>query len=70
MKTPDDANEYGCCCECGYPLVPVWFTEEEYVTKDGMMWKTGRTRRAVDYLLCENCLHKECVDESFDKPWR
>ncbi len=70
MKTPDKSNEYGCCCKCGHSLVPVWFTEEEYVTKDGIMCKTGRTRRAVDYLFCENCLHKECVDESFDKPWR
>lgn len=54
--------KYGNCSECGSSLIPVWFIEEEY--------ETGRTRKAVDYLFCPNCLNKECVDDSFDGPWR
>ena len=62
-------NKYGNCCRCDAPLQPVWFTEEEYRTKYGHMYKTGRKRSAVDYLICPVCLHKECVDDSFDGGW-
>lgn len=60
---------YGMCSECGTPLEPVWFTEEEYKTINGCMYKTGRKRRAVDYLICSCCLRKVCVDDSFDGNW-
>lgn len=62
-------NIYGGCSECGTPLEPVWFTEEEYKTVNGCIFKTGRKRRAVDYLVCPNCFHKEIVDNSFDGNW-
>lgn len=62
---------YGNCPECGYPLEAVWFTEEEYkVTSFGSQYKTGRKRRAVDYLICDICGKKQCVDDSFDGAWR
>ncbi len=62
---------YGDCPECGYPLTPVWFTEEEYKTTPfGSQYKTGRKRRAVDYLFCDVCWKKHCVDDSFDGAWR
>lgn len=62
---------YGNCPECGYPLEAVWFTEEEYkVTYFGSQYKTGRKRRAVDYLICDVCWKKQCVDDSFDGAWR
>lgn len=68
------ANEkvyFGDCPNCGSPLNAVWFTEEEYkITDFGAMYRTGRKRRAVDYLLCEYCGKKQCVDDSFDGPWR
>ena len=60
---------YGMCSECGTPLKPVWFTEEEYKTINGCMYKTGRKRRAVDYLICSCYLRKVCVDDSFDGNW-
>lgn len=63
-------SKYGNCSECGSSLIPVWFIEEEYIIRDGIMYETGRTRKAVDYLFCPNCLNEECVDESFDGPWR
>ena len=63
-------SKYGECFECGSSLIPVWFIEKEYITKDGIMYETGRTRRAVDYLFCPNCFNKECVDDSFDGPWK
>lgn len=61
---------YGNCSKCSAPLEPVWFTEEEYKVENGIMYKTGRKRRAVDYLECPYCLHIETVDDSFDGPWR
>lgn len=62
---------FGDCPECGYPLEAVWFTEKEYkVTSFGSQYKTGRKRRAVDYLLCNVCGKKQCVDDTFDGAWR
>lgn len=63
------ANIYGECRMCGATLEPVWFTEEEYKTTDGIMYKTGRKRKAVNYLECPYCLHIETVDDSFDGDW-
>ena len=63
-------SKYGNCPRCGALLHPVWFTEEEYEVQNGITYKTGRTRTAVDYLICENCFQKITVDDSFDKPWR
>lgn len=69
MKNTDNCI-YGYCSECGYPLVPIWFREIEYdESYSGYPYETGRTRLAVDYLLCERCGHKECVDDSFDGKW-
>lgn len=62
-------SKYGECSNCGAELEAVWFTEEEYKTIQGTMCKTGRKRRAVDYLICPICMQKECVDDSFDGPW-
>lgn len=57
-------------CTCGAPLVPIWFTEFEYAqTNTGLQYKTGRHRRAVSHLLCENCGREFPVDDSFDGPW-
>ena len=64
------ANVYGECCMCGATLEPVWFIEEEYeVTTSGVMYKTGRKRRAVSHLECPCCLHIEVIDDSFDGDW-
>lgn len=62
-------NKYGVCSRCKDNLIPIWFIEEEYRTEDGIMYKTGRKRRAVDYLECPTCLKKEFVDDSFDGAW-
>lgn len=63
-------RDYGYCEKCGSALNPLWFIEEEYkITADGFWYKTGRTRRAVDYLECPNCFARYCVDDSFDGPW-
>jgi ribosomal protein L40E len=62
-------SKYGICAECGADLEPVWFEEEEIETMHGIMYKTGRKRRAVDYLICPICFARECVDNSFDEPW-
>lgn len=62
-------NKYGVCSRCGTDLVPVWFIDEETKVTNGHMYKTGRKRRAVDYLECPFCFKKECVDDSFDGDW-
>lgn len=62
-------DDFGICEDCGVELEPVWFIEEEYRTVNGSMWRTGRKRRAVDYLICPVCLVKHCVDDTFDGPW-
>ncbi len=62
-------NKYGEC-KCGTPLVPIFFTEFEYAqTSMGIRYKTGRHRRAVSHLLCENCGRQYPIDDSFDGPW-
>lgn len=67
-------SKYGTCSCCGEELSPVFFTEEETVMEGPAGYKhpcpTGRVRKAVDYLVCECCGHKEAVDDSFDGPWR
>ena len=63
-------SKYGQCPECGADMEAVWFIDEEYKTMQGMMYKTGRKRQAVDYLVCPICYTRECVDDSFDGPWR
>ena len=64
------ANKYGVCSSCGGTLEPIWFTETEIkTTRDGILYKTGRKRRAVDFLSCTCCFKKYAVDDSFDFPW-
>ena len=60
-------SKYGTCECCGGRLYPIWFEETEY---DRYNTPTGRTRRAVDCLVCEDCMKEYCVDDSFDGPWR
>lgn len=62
-------KEFGICSRCGTPLVPVWFTEKEQIVKDGIMYYTGRKRRACSHLTCPECLKNEVVDDSFDGGW-
>ena len=64
-------SKFGTCSHCGNNLYPVWFIEEETVIDHRFhsIVKTGRKRRAVDYLECLCCGNKECVDDSFDEPW-
>lgn len=69
MITNSQNNSFGYCPDCGAPLEAVWFIEEEYKTAYGTMYRTGRKRRAVDYLVCQDCFTKQCVDDSFDGPW-
>lgn len=59
-------TDYGSCPQCGEPLCPVWFEEEEFV--EGKF--TGRVRWAVSCLLCKECLLHVNVDDSFDLQWR
>lgn len=63
-------QDYGVCNKCGTPLHPVWFEEKERVIKDGIMYPTGRVRKACDHLICTLCGNKETVDDSFDGSWR
>lgn len=63
--------EYGNCPICREPLEPEYFIEKEYkITQDGIQYYTGRIRYAVDYLICPMCFTKQCVDDTFDGPWR
>lgn len=56
----------GFCERCGTELEPVYFREEEsYIDEYGHLMRTGRTRRAVDYLVCPNCLKRYIVDGDF-----
>ena len=58
------------CRKCGKEMTPIMFKEEEYATEYGMSYKTGRYRRACNYLVCEHCGNKECVDDDFMAgPW-
>ena len=63
-----DNKRYGQC-ECGGALYPIFFTEEETVVQHGVMCRTGRKRRAVSCLVCEECLRSYTVDDTFDGPW-
>lgn len=62
-------SKFGECSLCGARLEAVWFTEYEYNITDGIIYKTGRKRHAVDYLFCPKCNKKFCVDDSFDSCW-
>lgn len=62
-------EKYGICDRCDVPLVPVFFTEEEYNHIGGSRIRTGRKRRAVSHLICPICLQEMIVDDSFDGPW-
>lgn len=62
-------NKYGSCA-CGGDLLPVWFTEEEQKLSGGLMIPTGRKRRACSHLTCSKCMKNECVDDSYDTPYR
>ena len=61
---------FGDCDNCGTPLQPVWFVEEEIRCIAGTWVKTGLIRDAVSYLLCPECGAQIIVDDSFDGPWR
>jgi len=63
-------KDFGICDLCDVDLVPIWFTEEETKVTDGIMYRTGRKRRAVSHLTCPCCLRNFCVDDSFDGAWR
>lgn len=65
MARNNEVNEQKCS-RCGAVLTPVWFKDTEWV--DGH--RTGRTRMAVSHFECHNCLAKQCVDNTFDGPWR
>lgn len=64
-----DPNPFGVCPTCECALEPNYFVMEEEIVQNGMRFKTGRVKRAVDCLVCPNCLRIECVDDSFDGPW-
>lgn len=62
--------EFGRCPDCSGELMPVYFTEEEYVVEpSGIRYKTGRKRKAVSHLVCKVCLKNICVDDTFDGGW-
>ena len=58
-------------CECGNEVFfeKVWFIEEETKVNDGLMVRTGRWRKACDYIVCLQCGSNICVDDTFDGPW-
>lgn len=58
------------CSRCGARMLPVWFEEEEEKVENGYRYKTKRKRKALSHLECPLCYKKECVDDSFDQPWR
>lgn len=62
-------NEFGKCPYCGGNLIPIWFIDEETIVQYGHLIKTGRKRRAVSHLTCEDCLSNQAVDDSFDSEW-
>ena len=64
----EELMDYGKC-DCGEKLVPIWYVEEETEMIYGTPHKTGRKRNAVNYLFCESCGEKHCVDDSFDGYW-
>lgn len=62
-------ENFGICPQCEVNLVPIYFWEEEESLHEGSYIKTGRVRKAVDYLICPYCGEKHAVDDSFDGPW-
>ena len=58
-------NKFGMCERCGKSLSAEWFKEEECI--NGI--KTGRVRKSISFLFCENCFNNYCVDDSFDEVW-
>lgn len=63
-------NRFGKCRSCGTSLEPVWFKKTEYQTVEGRRSRTGRMRTACSHLVCPICMTNECVDDSFDGPWK
>lgn len=61
--------KYGTCSMCGGQLCPVWFEEEEIKVVNSSIIHTGRKRIACSHLECSTCLHKECIDDTFDSKW-
>ena len=57
------------CPNCGKLMIPIWFEEDEIKIEYGYSYRTGRTRTACSHLECPYCGQRECVDDSFDKPW-
>lgn len=53
----------GLCGRCGHLLKPIYFKDEDLSIKKKNK-DVGILR--CSYLLCDNCGHKECVDDSFD----
>lgn len=54
------------CKDCGVKLEPIYFREKEsYLDSYGHYIETGRSRIAVDYLICPECLKKFIVDGDF-----
>lgn len=60
---------YGYCSKCDNLLTPKWAIQSEYQTYRGIQTKTGRIRKAIAYLECKNCFHKELIDDTFDGQW-
>ena len=57
----------GECKDCGVRLEPIYFREKEfYIDSYGDWIKTGRSRIAVDYLICPVCLERYIVDRDFE----
>lgn len=59
-------EECGICENCKVKLEPVYFREREsYIDSYGHLVWTGRSRRAIDYLVCPVCLKRYIVDGEF-----
>ncbi|GCD11681.1 hypothetical protein [Clostridium tagluense] len=62
-------SRFGTCSICGSNLVLVWFIEEETKIINGVMYKTGKKRKACSHLECTTCFKNVCIDDSFDGNW-
>lgn len=58
-------GEYGNCPMCGSEFYAPKYTKVKEVDDRGI--PTGRVIAICDYLLCDDCGHTDCVDDSFDK---
>ena len=59
-------KQYLTCSKCGGNLVPVMFTEKEYLKG----YPTGRKRSSCSHLTCDTCLRDEPVDGDYlAGPW-